>query len=124
MKIIRKAIISCAGFGTRFLPISKTIQKEMLPIMNRPVIDYVIDDCIKAGIQQFIIIMNEHNYQPLHYYRENIRLKEYLDSMNKSKAYSTVEDLHTKAQFTFVKQSKTDPYGTSIPVLLAQEHIK
>ncbi|MEA2056157.1 MAG: sugar phosphate nucleotidyltransferase, partial [Patescibacteria group bacterium] len=75
---ITKAVISSAGFGTRFLPISKTIQKEMLPILNKPVIDYIVDDCVKAGIKEIIFVINEHNYQTLHYYRENQRLHDYL----------------------------------------------
>lgn len=123
MKRIKKAVISCAGFGTRFLPLSKTIQKEMLPIINRPVIDYIVEDCKKAGINEFVIVINEHNYQPLHYYRENLRLAEYLKQMNKFHLYKQVEDLHQGASFTFIKQTDSDPYGTSIPVLLAKKEI-
>ena len=80
---IKKALITCAGFGTRFLPISKTIQKEMLPILDRPLIDYVVEDCIKAGITDIVFVINEHNYQVLHYYRENARLYQYLEKMGK-----------------------------------------
>jgi len=123
MKSIKKAVISCAGFGTRFLPLSKTIQKEMLPIMNRPVIDYIVTDCKMAGIQEFVIVINEHNYQPLHYFRENLRLAEYLRQMNKTHLYQKVENLHQGAKFTFIKQTDKDPYGTSIPVALAKQEI-
>jgi UTP--glucose-1-phosphate uridylyltransferase len=121
---IKKAIISTAGFGTRFLPISKTIQKEMLPILNRPVIDYVVNDCVKAGIEEIVIVMNAHNYQPLHFYRENKRLYQYLKQMNKLDLYEQVASLHQKAHFHFVKQSDKDPYGTSIPIKLAADYIR
>ncbi len=121
---IKKAVISTAGFGTRFLPISKTIQKEMMPILNRPVIDYVVEDCIKAGVKEIVIIMNAHNYQPLHYYRENRRLHKYLQEMGKIDLYEQVADLHEKAEFHFIKQQDNDPYGTSIPVKLAAGHIQ
>ncbi len=124
MKTVKKAVISCAGFGTRFLPISKTIQKEMLPIFNKPVIDYIVNDCIRAGINDFVVVINAHNYQPLHYFRENLRLKEYLQQMNKSLLYKQVKELHQKGNFTFIKQSRKDPYGTSIPLILAQNEIK
>jgi UTP--glucose-1-phosphate uridylyltransferase len=124
MKTVKKAVISCAGFGTRFLPISKTIQKEMLPIFNRPVLDYIVDDCIKGGITDFVIVINSHNYQPLHFFRENLRLKQYLSDMNKAYLYEEVKNLHTKGNFTFIKQTRKDPYGTSIPLILAQEEIK
>lgn len=123
MKTVKKAVISCAGFGTRFLPISKTIQKEMLPLFNRPILDYIVDDCIKSGITNFIIVINSHNYQPLHYFRENTRLREYLKDMNKAELYQEVANLHAKGNFTFIKQSRRDPYGTSIPLILAQKEI-
>jgi UTP--glucose-1-phosphate uridylyltransferase len=121
---ITKAVITCAGFGTRFLPISKTIQKEMLPILNRPTIDYVVDDCIRAGITDIIIVMNAHNYQPLHYYRENLRLEKYLEKTGKAKLYEKIKQIPYKANFHFVKQTDQDPYGTSIPVKLARKHIE
>ena len=121
---IKKAVIACAGFGTRFLPISKTIQKEMLPILNRPLIDYVVADCIKAGIKEIIFVINEHNYQVLHYYRENRRLYEYLERMNKVELYEPNKEIHAQANFHFVKQKDSDAYGTAVPVQLAQEYLK
>ncbi len=120
---IRKAIITTAGFGTRFLPISKTIQKEMLPILNRPLVDYVVSDCVAAGIEEIIFIINEHNDQILHFYRENRRLYEYLKRMNKLSTYDQVEHLHSQAKFTFVRQLDNDPYGTATPLKLAKDHV-
>ena len=52
MKGIRKAIIPAAGFGTRHLPITKAVPKEMLPVLSKPAIDYVVSECIAAGAQQ------------------------------------------------------------------------
>jgi UTP--glucose-1-phosphate uridylyltransferase len=121
---ITQALITSAGFGTRFLPISKTIQKEMLPLLNRPMIDYVVDDCVRAGIEQIIFVINEHNYQTLHYYRENQRLRRYLQRMNKAELYEQVKHLHHKAEFHFVKQTDQDPYGTAVPVLLAKDFLQ
>lgn len=121
---IKKAIISAAGFGTRFLPISKTIQKEMLPILNRPIIDYVVEDCIKAGIEDIVIIISEHNYQILHYYRKNRRLFNYLKNKNKADLYDQVKHLHQQANFYFVRQPDSASYGTAIPLKLVREHIQ
>lgn len=121
---IKKAIITCAGFGTRFLPVTKSIQKEMLPILERPLIDYVVDDCVKAGIEEIIFVINIHNYQVLHFYRENHRLYEYLEKMHKLPLYEQIAHLHDKAIFHFVKQTDSDPYGTAVPVLLAKEYVK
>lgn len=124
MKKITKAIIATAGFGTRFLPITKTIQKEMLPILDRPVVDYIVEDCLKAGIREFIFVINEHNLQTLHYYRENLRLKEYLEKMGKPERYEEVRHLHEQASFHFVKQKESDQYGTAVPLKLARSYVE
>ena len=71
---IKKALITAAGFGTRFLPITKTIQKEMLPILDRPITDFVVNDLISAGVEEIIFVISEHNTQLVHFYRENQRL--------------------------------------------------
>ncbi len=121
---IKKAVITSAGFGTRFLPVTKTIQKEMLPVLNRPLVDYVVEDCVKAGIEEIIFVVSEHNKQLKHFYSENVRLKGYLDRMHKSEMYPAIERLHTQAHFTFVHQSDSELYGTGTPVKLVQEYVK
>ena len=121
---VKKALITSAGFGTRFLPISKTIQKEMLPILNRPLIDYVVEDCIKAGIQEIVFVTNEHNFQVQHYYSENLRLYKYLEKMGKLNQYDQVAHLHSQATFTFIKQSDEEQYGTAVPVKLARQQLQ
>ncbi|MBD3279886.1 MAG: UTP--glucose-1-phosphate uridylyltransferase, partial [Candidatus Pacebacteria bacterium] len=100
---IKKAIITSAGFGTRFLPITKTIQKEMLPILNRPVIDYIVEDCIKAGIKEIIFVVNEHNKQVLHFYQENQRLCQHLKKTSKLVKHQRLQKLHQKAKFRFIR---------------------
>jgi UTP--glucose-1-phosphate uridylyltransferase len=121
---IKKAVITSAGFGTRFLPITKTIQKEMLPILNRPLVDYVVEDCIKAGITEIIFVISEHNTQLIHFYQENQRLYNYLKKMNKLAMYEQVRHLHEQATFTFVRQKDDEVYGTATPVKLVKEHLK
>ena len=101
---IRKAVITSAGFGTRFLPIIKTIQKEMLPIINRPLIDYVVEDCVKAGITDIVFVVSEHNYQVLHYYRENQRLHQYLKDNNKLELYDLIKIYIQKLIFTLLNK--------------------
>lgn len=124
MPKIKKALITCAGFGTRFLPISKTIQKEMLPILNRPIVDYLVEDCVKAGIKEIIFVVSSYNYQVLHFYRENKRLYKYLVEMNKLALYTKIAHLHAQAKFHFVKQDDSVNYGTAIPVKLAKKHLQ
>lgn len=122
--MITKALITTAGFGTRFLPISKTIQKEMLPILNRPLVDYVVADLLKAGIKEIIFVINEHNIQIKHYYSKNQRLYEYLKKMDKLDAYDQVAQLHSQAKFTFIKQPDSEQYGTAVPVKLCEDLLK
>lgn len=96
----------------------------MLPIVNRPLIDYVVDDLIKSGVEEIIFVISEHNMQLIHYYRENLRLYQYLEKMNKLSLYGQIEHLHTKAVFSFIKQSDAGEYGTGVPVKLAENHLK
>lgn len=121
---ITKALITAAGFGTRFLPITKTIQKELLPILDAPIIDYVVDDLIGAGVTDIYFVISEHNRQLLHYYRENPRLHRYLLDHKKEQLYELVKHLHTKATFHFITQKDSDEYGTAVPLKLAKEFLE
>ena len=121
---IKKAVIAAAGFGTRFLPVTKTIQKEMLPILNRPTIDYIVEDCIKAGITDIIFVINEFNDQIRHFYSQDTGLEDRIRKKGKNDELDTIEALHQKASFHFVVQKHDGPYGTSIPLLISEEYIK
>lgn len=122
---ITKAIIPAAGVGTRFLPITKSIQKEMLPILNRPWIDYIVEDCIKAGIKDITFVVNEQNEQIKHYYSEESFLKRYLEKMHKMERYELIKNIHSQAEFHFVEQKESHPYyGTAVPVKLAQKYVE
>ncbi len=121
---IKKALIAAAGFGTRFLPVSKTIQKEMLPIINRPIVDYVVADLVAAGVEEIIFVISEHNLQLIHYYRENKRLFRYLKNRHKVALYDQVAQLHQQAKFTFIRQPDSAAYGTATPVQLAEKMLK
>ena len=121
---IKKALITAAGFGTRFLPISKTVQKEMLPILNRPVIDYLVLDCIKAGIEEIIIVVKESEHDLIHhYYHEFEALKNYLKKMNKLELFDSVRG-SSDVSYRFVVQSASEEYGTAVPVRLAKEFLE
>ncbi len=120
---IRKAVITAAGYGTRFFPVTKTIQKEMISILNRPLVDYVVEDCLKAGIEEIIFVVKETDTQIRHFYSESQEIKAYLERMNKLDKYPELEKLHTKAKYTFVIQRPSDPYGTATPLKLVKEHV-
>lgn len=121
---IRTALITASGYGSRFFPVSKGVQKEMLPVLNRPVLDYLIDDCIRAGITNIIITIREGQNLVRDYYTEQPRLREFFEQMGTIEKYEKVENLHQKATFTFVTQRNEDGYGTAVPVLLARKFLE
>lgn len=113
---ITKAIIPVAGWGTRRLPITKTIEKCMLPIGNRPIVDYVVQDCITAGITDIYFVINEQSTQLRDYYRSNIDLNDYLIRNGKEHMLPLITP--PKIKMHYIIQSSYGKYGTSIPVSL------
>lgn len=119
---ITKAIIPVAGWGTRRLPITKSIEKCMLPIGNRPLVDYVVQDCLAAGIDEIIFVVGEQSTQIRDYYRSNIQLNDYLRRQGKEDKLPLVAPLEG-VKLHFVTQPSTGKYGTAVPVALAAEYI-
>lgn len=118
---ITKAIIPVAGWGARRLPITKAIEKCMLPIGNRPLVDYVVQDCLAAGVREIIFIVSEHSTQLEAYYRSNIHLNDYLRRNNKADKLPLVAPIDAKMHF--VTQPSYGKYGTAVPVALAADYI-
>ena len=119
---ITKAIIPVAGWGTRMLPITKAIEKSMLPVGTRPVIDYVVQDVVNAGIRDIIFVVGEQSSQIQNYYRTNIQLNDYLKRNGKSDKLPLVAPLKD-VNIHFVTQPSTGAYGTSVPVGIISEFI-
>ncbi len=122
MKKITTAIIPVAGYGTRRLPITKSIEKCMLPIGNRPVIDYVVEDCIAAGITDIWIVVGEQSYQIRQYYGRNEKLEEYLRRCDKANKIDEIAP-PSNVNIHFVTQPDNSKYGTAVPLALALEQI-
>lgn len=119
---ITKAIIPVAGWGTRMLPITKAIEKCMLPIGTRPIVDYVVQDCIAAGITDICFIVGEQSTQIQNYYRSNIQLKDYLIHQGKEDRLPLIAPIEG-VSFHFIVQPSQGKYGTAVPVGLASEFI-
>ncbi|MCA9325915.1 hypothetical protein KDA23_07730, partial [Candidatus Saccharibacteria bacterium] len=123
MTQVTKAIIPVAGWGTRRLPITKAIEKCMLPVGNRPIVDYVVRDCIKAGITDIYFVVNRGSRQIFDYYSENERLNQFLE-------YNGKQDLMELAHvpqginFHYLEQDSNAKYGTAVPVALVFPQIK
>lgn len=123
MTTITKAVIPVAGWGTRRLPITKAIEKNMLPVGNRPIVDYVVRDCIKAGIKEIYFVVNKGSTQLQQYYSDNERLNQFLE-------YNRQQDLIELARpphdviFHYIEQDSNDKYGTAIPASLVYPLLK
>jgi len=117
-----KAIIPVAGYGTRRIPITKAIEKCMLPILNHPVVDYVVQDCIRAGIIDIYFVVGKDSQQLRTYYGHNERFEEYLRANNK---LDQLEGLlpPDDVNFHFVEQDPNGIYGTAVPVALCRKLI-
>lgn len=120
--MITKAIIPVAGWGTRMLPITKSIEKCMLPVGTRPVVDYIVQDIIRAGVEDIYFVVGEQSAQVQSYYRSNIQLNDYLRRTGKEYKLPLVAPLRD-VRIHFLTQPVTGGYGTSIPVGLASEFI-
>lgn len=114
---ITKAVIPVGGWGTRRLPITKSIEKCMLPIGNRPLVDYVVQDCITAGITDIYFVVSEWMTQIQSYYSDNGLLDAHLIAENKDELLPLVRPPQG-INFHYVIQNTNDKYGTAIPVSL------
>jgi UTP--glucose-1-phosphate uridylyltransferase len=114
---IRKAIVAVAGAGTRFLPATKTMPKEMLPIVDKPIIQLVVEELVEAGIQD-IILVTKWDKKPLEdHFDHNWALANELREGGKLKQLEEVTRISEMANFVYVRQK--GPYGNGTPVLSA-----
>lgn len=119
MKKIRKAVIPAAGFGTRFLPQTKAIPKEMLPIVNKPVIQYVVEEAVASGIEDVVIVTGALKRAiEDHFDVPNAELLKNLEAGNKHELKEEVQKISELANFIYVRQKGL--YGNGTPVLAAE----
>jgi len=121
MTTVRKAVIPAAGLGTRFLPASKSIPKEMLPIVDRPTIEYVVEEAVRAGIRD-ILVVNGRGKGPIedHFDREP-ELEAVLEAKGKHDLLKQVQALADLADIHFVRQH--EPLGLGHAVGTARPHV-
>ncbi len=118
-----KAIIPVAGYGTRRLPITKAIEKCMLPILNRPIIDYVVEDCIKAGITDIYFVVSGEAKQLRDYYSPQPLIEKFLMVNNKQAMIKLIQPPEN-ITFHYVEQDLANgQYGTTVPVWLCRDYI-
>ncbi|MCL4374977.1 UTP--glucose-1-phosphate uridylyltransferase [Patescibacteria group bacterium] len=122
MKKITKAIIPAAGFGTRFLPQTKAMPKEMLPIVDKPVIQYVVEEAVQSGIED-IIIVTGYSKRAIedHFDSPNAELVKNLLAGKKTAMLKEIQEISDLANFIYIRQK--GPYGNATPIRSAQHLI-
>ena len=120
-KQIKTAVIAAAGFGTRFLPQTKAMPKEMLPLVDKPIIQYIVEELVGAGIENIIIVTGYHKRSiEDHFDNLSADLKTNLLQGNKTKQLEETEKISRLANFAYVRQK--GPYGNATPLMNA-EHL-
>lgn len=118
MTKIKKAVIPAAGFGTRFLPQTKAMPKEMLPIVDKPVIQYVVEELVASGIEDIVIVTGWHKRSIEDHFDYPFELIKMLELQKKDKLLEEVKRTAQLANFIYIRQK--GPYGNGTPVLCAK----
>jgi UTP--glucose-1-phosphate uridylyltransferase len=120
-KKIRKAIIPAAGYGTRFLPATKAMPKEMLPIVDKPIIQYVVEDAVSAGIEDIVIVTGWSKRSIEDHFDYPFELEKRLEQSGKEKELEEIRRIADLANFYYVRQK--GPLGNATPIWNARDII-
>lgn len=121
-----KAIITDAGFASRYLPITKTIPKAMLPIGAKPIMQLVVEECAEAGIEEIIVVATPEG-KPIYedYFNNAItKIKKQLHSQGKDDRYEAVAKVLNFPKITVIEQDSSYPYGNGSPIASARKYIQ
>lgn len=118
---VRKAVIPAAGLGTRFLPATKAQPKEMLTIVDKPAIQYVVEEAIEAGIDDILIVTGTAKKSLEDHFDRNFELETLLERKGKNAELQQVIDIAEMATFHFTRQGQ--PLGLGHAVLMAEQHV-
>lgn len=125
-KLVRKAIITDAGFASRYLPITKTMPKAMLPMGNRPIMQFVIEECVEAGIEEIIIVTTPEG-KPIYedYFNNNVnRIRKQLAAQGKEDRYEPVQQVLDYPKIMVIVQDQSLPYGNGSPIASAKAFVE
>ena len=128
MTAVKKAIITDAGFASRYLPITKTIPKAMIPIGAKPVMQLCVEECAAAGIEEIIIVATPNTKSKeiyddyFHNPSDNVRAL--LEKQGKMERFEPVEKVLSFPKITVIEQDPNLPYGNGSPIVSAKEYVK
>ncbi len=121
MSSIKKLVIPVAGLGTRFLPATKAQPKEMMPVIDKPIIQYVVEDAVRSGITDIIMVTGPSKRVVEDHFSPNYELINLLKKQGKDEISEEVKKISDLANFIFIRQK--GPYGNGTPVLCAKDII-
>jgi UTP--glucose-1-phosphate uridylyltransferase len=125
-KRVRKAIITDAGFASRYLPITKTVPKAMLPLGNKPIMQFVVEECVEAGIEEIIIVSTPEG-KPIYedYFNNGVnRIRKQLSAQGKEERYEPVQHVLDFPKIVVITQDPSLPYGNGSPVASAMKFVE
>lgn len=121
MKKITKLVIPVAGLGTRFLPVTKAVPKAMMPILDKPVLQYLLEDALRSGITDVCIVLNHDQDMIRDYFTHKPKLEEKLNERGKNKAIETLNYVIDHMNIHYIYQD--EPLGSGHAILLAKDFI-
>ncbi len=118
---VRKAIIPAAGLGTRFLPATKAQPKEMLPIVDKPTIQYIIEEAIDSGIEEFLIVTGRNKRSIEDHFDRSLELEEALRKSNNEDLLKLVDDISNMVDIHYIGKRSPKDWGmqSTAPVPLS-----
>ena len=120
-KTVTKAVIPAAGLGTRFLPVTKSQPKEMLPVVDKPSIQYVVEEAVTAGLTDILVITGRGKHAIEDHFDRNFELEHYLEQSDKLDQLDEVRMVNDLADIHYIRQR--DPLGLGHAVSVAREHV-
>ena len=118
---IRKAIIPAAGLGTRFLPATKAQPKEMLPIVDKPTLQYIIEECVASGIEEILIITGRNKKSIEDHFDRSVELEMELERSGKTEMLEMVREISDMVNIHFIRQK--EPRGLGHAILCAKTFV-
>ena len=121
MKKVRKAVIPVAGMGTRFLPVTKSVPKEMLPIIDKPTLQYIVEECVESGIEEILFITSPYKRNVEAHFDQSFELEPRLERNNKLKELEIVQNISKMCTIYYTRQG--EPLGSGHAIKLAKNFI-
>ncbi|MDD9177570.1 UTP--glucose-1-phosphate uridylyltransferase GalU [Aliivibrio sp. A6] len=112
--MIKKCLFPAAGYGTRFLPATKSMPKEMMPVVNKPLIEYCVEEAINAGMDGICIVTGRGKHSLMDHFDKNYELEHQISGTNKEELLEDVRELIDAANFTYIRQREMKGLGHAI----------